>query len=213
MKKKTPKENQYKKPHIGEIIKGLCVEFKLEEAPVLDFLKKQYPELLQKEKCANCGASMAMYEHQLDHVDALLLLAMGKIVGKRAKTFMFTEANQVHIRELTTSYSVKLRMSWCSKLGLIAKIRHKDGSHNRRAGWCITKRGFEFLAGKPVPKKVQTFRNQITERFEEMITMAEIMKKKMDRSHLDELKTHGNYAFDKLEAWAVAGFAQGVLLR
>lgn len=213
MKKKKEPKQQFKTPQLSVMVGAICQEYKLEPSIVVPFLFEHFPELKDKSKCSNCGASMALYEHSIDSIDALLLLGMGKIVSERAKKMPFTEANAVHVQsQLNTYYSVSSRTSWCSKLGLIAKIKRKDGTHDQKAGWCITKRGFEFLAGKPVPSKVVTFRNGIVERFEETITFGDIATKSNDFTRSRELSTHKEHNFNKLETWAVVGFAQGVLL-
>lgn len=135
----------------------------------------RFPELHDKKKCPNCGASMSEYIYTIDSLDCMLLLGMANIVKTRlAVGKPFTEANQVHLqKELNHYYSVPSRSTQCSKLGLIAKIKTGSGAHNRSKGWCITARGFEFLAGKPVPKRVKIWRRQIEERFDEMITLPE----------------------------------------
>lgn len=212
---KTKREKTYKKPHIGEFIAFIAQTYNLDEADVAVKLTKQFPELKKKETCANCGASMAEYIFTLDILDALLVFGMGKIVGRRAKTMPFNAANRVHIQsELNKYYSVASRTTQCAKLGLIAKVTHRGGIHDRKAGWLITKRGFEFLAGKPVPKHVQTFRNHITDRFEETTTIAEVMKEGRAATSRarDELSSYTSYPLADLESWAVAGFNQGTLL-
>lgn len=217
MSKKTKGEKLYKKGQIGMFVSAICEEYKLEPATVAEFLLKKFPELKKKEKCVNCEANMAIYEYKIDELDALLIFGMGKIVGNNLKKGLsFTEANKVHLQtSLNTYYSVPSRSTQCSKLGLIAKVMRKSGKdkngktqyvHDTKAGWCLTDRGFAFLAGKPVPYKVQSFRNKITERFEETITIGDIAK-----AH-SELGTYTSYPFDQLENYSVSGFAQGVLL-
>lgn len=211
VKKKNKK--QFKTGRIGKFVGAICHQYNLEPEEVSLFLKRTFPELTHKERCANCNASMSLYEHSIDSIDALLLFGMGKIVGKKAKTMPFTKANAVHVQsELNKYYSVASRTSWCAKLGLVAKVKHKNGTHDQKAGWCITRRGFEFLAGKEVPKKVVTFRNEIVERFEDTTTFHEILHGMSGGKESEELGTHGNYKFDALEAWATVGFAQGNLL-
>lgn len=215
MAKKKQGKTQYHKAHIGKFVGALCEQYKLESAEVVAFLKHNFPELTDKTKCANCGASMAIYEHRIDTLDALLVFGMGKIVGARVKDGMnFTQANKVHLQTMLNKYySVPSRSTQCAKLGLIAKVMVKNKSgkrvHDRKAGWAITDRGFAFLAGKPVPAKVHTFRNQITERFEEMITIDQI---KGDSAQSRELAQYKEYPFDKLENYSVAGFAQPQLI-
>jgi hypothetical protein len=162
---------------------------------------------------------MAIYEHQIDTLDALLLLGMGKIVGERVKAGMdFTEANKVHLQsKLNTYYSVPSRSTWCSKLGLIAHAtrKAKDGKRVRdqKMGWCITDRGFAFLAGKPIPARVQTFRNRITQHFEATTTISQVVQASDQHSPEGrELAGHSKYPFEVLEFYAVKGFAQGKLI-
>lgn len=206
---------QFKKPKLGQFVKFICDTYTLDEEEVATKLISQFPELLIKERCANCEASMAMYIYTLDVLDALLLFGMGRIVFEKSKSIPFTEANKVHLQtQLNKYHSVPSRQTHCSKLGLIAKVKHKDGSHDSKAGWLITKRGFQFLAGNPVPKKVQVFRNIIIEHFEEMITIEEVLNKPNDKKYvaIEELSKYHKYNFNELETWAVAGFAQGKLL-
>lgn len=209
------KIEEYSKPRIGEFVRFICNNFHLDEVEVLTSITKEFPELLIKERCANCGASMAQYIYTLDVLDALLLYGMGRIVKERMRTMPFHEANKIHIQsKLNDYYSVASRTTQCSKLGLITKVIRPDGTHDQKAGWLITRRGFEFLAGKPVPKKVQTFRNKITERFEETTTYAEVLQDAMnsDPMVMRELNNYAQADYEKLETWAIAGFTQGRLL-
>lgn len=214
MKKTKSNPKTYKKPKIGQFVGFMCEKYNLDTETVVADLKLNFPALFKKEECANCGASMAEYVYTLDLLDALLLFGMGRIVDERCKKGMaFTDANKVHLQTtLNTYYSVPSRSTQCSKLGLVAKVLRKDGSHDQKAGWCITRRGFEFLAGKPVPRQVQVFRNEITERFDELTTFAEIMKKGEHKVGGSEFNSYQKYNFGELETWAVVGFAQGKLL-
>jgi len=205
-------EEHYNNGHIGQMVSVICDKYSLNHNEVADLLLKNFPELKNKTKCANCEASMAKYIFIIDTFDALLLLGMGKIVDRKKRSgSTFNISNRVHVQsELNQYYSVASRTSKCSKLGLIAKIRDKDGLHDRREGWCITKRGFDFLANRPVPRKVESFRNTITERFEEMITISELTNNNTVEGK--ELSTYKNYNFDELQTWSVSGYAQGTLI-
>lgn len=125
------------------------------------------PELKDKSCCLNCGASMFEYVYTFDVADALLLLAMGKELHKRLDAGMhFTEANMIHVQTIeSSSYATKSRTTQCSKLGLIAKRRLPNGAHESGT-WVITKRGFDALAGKEVPRRVKVWRKQIIDRYE-----------------------------------------------
>lgn len=205
MSKKRSKK-QYRGGRIGQFVSVLCEKYNLDPQEVKAVLFSAFPELKDKTKCANCGESMAIYSFSITSLDAMLLAQMGKTVFERIKGGMsFTEANKIH---LTTAIrgTNSSRQTISSKLGLITKAKRKDGSHDREAGWVITKRGFEFLAGKPVPAKVNVFRNQIQERFEEMTTIHEVTK------HSTDFISFKNVPYGELEHYAIAGYAQPNLI-
>lgn len=183
---------KYFKPKIKKVIQYICEKNNLNEEDVINNILIQFPELTIKERCFNCEASMAMYEFNLDILDLLLLQGMGRIIRERmVKGVDFTTANQIHLQtELNDYYLVPSRSTQCAKLGLVAKVRHKDGSHNQKAGWCVTRRGFECLQDKPVPKSVVTFRNKIVERGTETTTMTEVYSQYKGKEYGEEIAKH-----------------------
>jgi len=110
----------------------------------------------------------------------------------------FTHANRVHIqKDCAADYTTKSRQTKCRTLGLIAKVMQGE-KHDLQAGWVVTRRGWELLRGKAIPKKVVVFRNEIIDRFDETITMAEVMASKQD-------------SFDPAEWYQVASLAESNL--
>lgn len=169
---------QLREGRVEKILTYIVSKLRLTDAAYDEFMldiNKSFPELDNRKVCPNCDASMAEYIYTVDSLDCLLILGMGNIIKTRLTLGMpFTEANQVHLqKELNHYYSVPSRSTQCAKLGLIAKMKTKGGKHDRSKGWCLTKRGFEFLAGKPVPKKVRIWRRKIEEHFDETITIEE----------------------------------------
>ena len=131
--------------------------------------------LHDKSTCPNCKASMVSYWFEFDVPNAAMLVAMSRIVRARLeKGISFTEANQIHVQSMNTAtYAMKSRTTQMAKLGLVAKVL-KDGKHVG-GYWLITRRGWTALAGIPVPKKVEVFRNEIIERAEgEKITIGQV---------------------------------------
>lgn len=180
------KADLYRKPHIGQFIAAICEQYKLDPAEVKSFLFHNFPELKNKERCANCDASMREYPCSMTYFASELLCEMAGIVNEKVqKGVPFTEANAVHRKQITKGYTVASQFTIAAKLGLVAKImtRNEDDElvHDQAKGWCITSRGFEFLSGKPVPAKVMVFRNEIQERFDERITMTDIYKGEMKK--------------------------------
>lgn len=128
-----------------------------------------------KSTCPNCKASMLSYWFEFDTTDAAMLVAMSRIVRARLdKGILFTESNQVHVPSMnTSSYTMKSRTTKMAKLGLVAKVL-KNGKHVG-GYWLITRRGWQALAGIPVPKRVESFRNEIIERDNtEKVTISQV---------------------------------------
>lgn len=189
-------------------------------------LNARVPGFSKKEKCINCGASMSEYVFEFDVLDALLLIAMAKTVKYRSEDcdpeerVPFTEANKLKIQELPyISYATKSRTTQCSKLGLIAKYRGKNG-HQVPGTWVITKRGFQALRGEAVPKAVRVFRGQILERNDEVVTINQIFSgyhsKVMDQmrkgkkpkvDHREDMRR-----YDEQEWYHIAGMHDGELI-
>lgn len=131
------------------------------------------------ERCPHCNARMVKYTFQLDILDTLLLIAMGEVVRRRLeKDIPFSEANAIHVQDDLPphrSVATKCRTTQASKLGLVAKVLKLNGKQEP-GRWLITKRGWAFLRGEPVPREVTTYRNQIAERTAETITITEAMR-------------------------------------
>lgn len=182
---------RYHPPRIKKIIISLCEKFGLDENEAFTHLQENFPELWEKERCANCGASMQMYEYSVDPVSLLLLQKMGHVLKLKmigGKTF--TEANQIHLSTEIEGYTVISHQTITSKLGLIAKVKNPDGTHNRQAGWCITRRGFDCLQDKEVPKKIVVFRNRIIERSGEVTTMSQVYKEYKGKKYDGDISKH-----------------------
>lgn len=130
----------------------------------------------KKETCPTCGSITSEYVYNFDYLTAKLLLAMGRSVkGAMGNGKPFTIANKVHMPTLPgVPYNVISRNTITAKLGLIAKFM-KDG-HQERGMWVVTARGWAALRGEPVPAKVSVYRNQITERHDEFITVQGALK-------------------------------------
>lgn len=169
--------SEFHKGQLGQFVGFLAQEYGFGAVEAATKLKAYFPELRDKSQCGNCGASMLMYEHSIDIMDAKLLLAMGEVVVKQSVIGTpFNVANRVHVQSLKLTYAEKSRTTWCSKLGLIAKVKNAKGEHDRKAGWLITSRGFAFLRNEDVPKRVVVWRNEIQDRFPERTTIGEILK-------------------------------------
>lgn len=139
------------------------------------YVSQPWPALNDPTKCPNCTENMQIYIVRLDYFNAALLKSMGDLVRERMSSGLdFPAANKINITSSPFSDSVRHHSSQCRTLGLIAKVLNEEKRHDRKSGWLITSRGFEALSGKPVPAVVTVFRNRIEERFDKLITLAEV---------------------------------------
>lgn len=189
VKNKTVKQEGNIKSMVDLIIELIKVKPDLIYNPsqLKQYLVKAFPGMDNKDYCPNCGASMTEIIYEFDYMDAMLLIAMAKKVRENIAHSTFTEANKVSVPNLDTPYYIKIRQSQSGKLGLISKLKGKDGKHFRGM-WVITSRGWSALRGEPVPKFVAVWRNKITERTEEQITIHEILNNFKEKYHSDLLK-------------------------
>jgi len=166
---------KYHTPKIKSIVEFICAKNNLDAVKVIGDLKVQFPELWIKERCANCDASMAINTYKVDVVSLVLLKRMAEVFRKKLMDGKkFTDANKIHLVSEVEGYTIVSHQSIVAKLGLIAKVRNKEGKHITSEGWLITKRGFDCLRGERVPKSVSVFRNKIVERDTQTTTMAEV---------------------------------------
>ena len=190
-KNKQQQEKVYKKGRIQPIVAHLHKAYSnwIQEhtevknsakLPTLDELtqeiRRAFPEIKNKERCYNCEASMRINGYTVNEIHVALLTRMAREVRARMqKGYTFHEANKIHVQTLGLYNSKECQTTVSRYLGLIAKVKGKNGKHDTKAGWLITKRGWAFLKGEPVPKCVHAIRNQIVERPEgKMITINEI---------------------------------------
>jgi hypothetical protein len=176
-------EIHYHNGKLGSLVKLVSAIIKKDPAIADDFdrlkanLFASMPELQNRERCANCDASMREYVYTFDTWDALLLLSMAQEVKKwQDAGRSFNDANQVRVPELNVPHSVKCRTTKASKLGLVAPVLYKGSKHRIPGVWLITTRGWAALRGERVPKKVKVWRKTIEERFEDTITIHEALE-------------------------------------
>lgn len=142
--------------------------------PLVDLDITQPPEdapiLQESKKCPHCGASMKMYWHKITPGLIKGLLKLRKAVALKG-------TNDIKIDKLPKEWELTKweRANW-SKLrfhGLVAKV--KDGDQIKRGRWLLTLKGSNFIGGMPIPERVQTFRNKVTDHSPEQVTISQAM--------------------------------------
>lgn len=133
---------------------------------VVSGVRQAFPTLKEKHRCYNCDASMVIKGYNITWIDVELLRGMARRVRmNQEKGMPFHEANKVHVQTQGLYNAIECRTTVARYFGLITMVKTKEGKHDTKAGWLITKRGWDFLKGEPVPRKVHATRNKIVERF------------------------------------------------
>lgn len=137
-------------------------------------LKAKYPDLANKEICANCTASMLADWYTIDIIDTKLMLKLRDVVYDRLERGMdFPTANRLKVVKLPNlSDTERHRTTKLRFLGQLAKVL-ENGKH--KGEWLITNRGFAYLRNEDVLSRVKSFRNRITERTEETTRISKVI--------------------------------------
>lgn len=104
-------------------------------------------------KCPTCYRPIKFYRYTLNRTLALFLRRLADNVRD-------TGVNDVDIGSLGMPYSIQSQMAKARQHGLIARVKNAEGVQIQRH-WLITHKGWDWLAGKPQPKKVVVFNNQV----------------------------------------------------
>lgn len=180
-------------------------------------LVRQFPELTDKTKCANCGMSMKIQVYTADLHDALLILAMAKVVKENlSKGMGFTEANKVYMPTLGVTNATLKRQTKCDYLDLV-----KQPEELRNTGyWVLTAWAWKALRGEAIPKQAIYWRGQLKGRSEETTTLAQMFqthKDLVERAIARRKQVRSDYRNEfvdyKPSEWVeVSGLQQGSLL-
>lgn len=121
--------------------------------------------------CPHCGASMKKFWHAVTPGITYTLIKLNKAVN-------FYQKNDIDIHHLPADLAFDhiQKTNW-TKLrfnALVAKIRVEGKV--KRGRWCITRKGYQYLGGKAIPKEAQSFRNKVTAHSEEMVTISQVLR-------------------------------------
>lgn len=148
------------------------------------------------EKCPFCEASLNKYERRLDRLTVGALIKIQQAVYYKNRKLngtghiAFKLINSVTVGmlpdDMKLTHSERCMLSILRHHGLIAKVK-KDGKVVQ-GRWLITRKGWSFLRGNPVPNSVTTFRNKVIAHSEDLVTIYEVMTGDEYRPSLDTLR-------------------------
>lgn len=122
--------------------------------------------------CDRCGQTIKFYRYKVSHSHCNFLRAMADRVRD-------TGINDVDIGDINIAYSVRSQVTKMRQHGLIARVKGNTGAQIARR-WLITKKGWDFLTGKPIPDYVIVFNNQVLGHDGEGVTIHQVLGEKFD---------------------------------
>lgn len=144
-------------------------------------------EQISEKNCPCCGASMKMHWHRLSKGLANTLIEFKKEILKR-------KINKIHIKD--ECRLSKTQFNNFQKLryhGLVAKYKNPITKAHEGGYWLLTRRGNLFLKNElAIPLKVQTFRNKIVDKTDELYLLKDIL----DKNDMPIWDAIGDFEFD-----------------
>lgn len=124
--------------------------------------------------CDHCGRVIKIYNYQANKALATLLKAM-------AARYYDTLENKIDISSLPLPYEILTQRTKLRLHGLIAQAKDEDGVKMANK-WLITRKGWDWVDGDPIPEKVVVFDNQVLGHAGGNITIDEALHGKLVRS-------------------------------
>lgn len=103
-------------------------------------------------RCPSCERVIKIYRYAINRTHANLIKALADEVNK-------TGNNNIDVQRVQLAYSVRSQMAKMRLHGLVARVKGPDGKQIARR-WLITTKGWDFLKGKEVSKRVVVYNNQ-----------------------------------------------------
>ena len=151
-------------------------------------------------KCPCCGASMKKHWHRLSAGLANTLIKFREECIRRG-TYKLRPSSEVAFSKTEYNNFQKLRYH-----ALVAKAKDENKKHIDGL-WILTKRGNQFCKNQiKLPVNVQTFRNKITDKSKELVSIYDVLKMKGEDSPYWDTKYDFPYELQDVED---IGYAEG----
>lgn len=119
-------------------------------------------------KCTNCHHAINIYEYPVNKVMVKFLRAMQKATDD-------TKSREIDVETVSVIHHERTQITKLRIHGLIAKVKDENGKHKSRM-WLITRKGWDFLNGQEIPRKVVIYNNQVLGHTGGNITISQIDK-------------------------------------
>lgn len=137
----------------------------------------------EEKDCIRCTASTKRYWHKLTPGLVSALIKINKAVNLKRE-------NDIRIDRLPADLKLthEERCNW-QKLrlhGLVARVKFMG--EVKRGRWCMTRKGYKFLSGKPIAERVLSFRNAVQGHSPEEVTISQVARSSPYFESIDDIK-------------------------
>ena len=109
--------------------------------------------------CKCCGRKIVLYKYKIAPAMVYLLKDFARITQRQVSEGK-SDPRSVDVDEIDRPFSVRAQITKLRFHGLLAKVKDERGVQVRRM-WVVTKKGWRFLAGKPVEAQVTVYNNVV----------------------------------------------------
>lgn len=110
-------------------------------------------------KCKCCGRKIVLYKYKIAPAMVYLLKDFARITQRQVSEGK-SDPRSVDANDIDRPFSVRAQITKLRFHGLLAKVKDDRGVQVRRM-WVVTKKGWRFLAGKPVEAQVTVYNNVV----------------------------------------------------
>lgn len=128
--------------------------------------------------CSNCWRKLAIYRYTANRQMAVILKRLAAATHDNQKT-------AIDVDTLALAYSQRTQLTKLRFHGLAAKVKDKEG-HQTARHWVVTNKGWGWVKGEPIERRVIVFDNQLLGHEGGPITITEALGEKPAATHYDQ---------------------------
>lgn len=109
--------------------------------------------------CKCCGRKIVLYKYKITPGMVYLLKNFAHITRRQVSEGK-SDPRSVDANDIDRPFSIRAQVTKLRVHGLVAKVKNEKGVQVPRM-WVVTKKGWKFLAGKPVQARVTVYNNVV----------------------------------------------------